>query len=71
MEFEEDEPYSANSELRYITLELMRLADKKNISFGQMAEEYISNTFHLKKLIEEKESPEKALKPEKESITHE
>ena len=71
MEFEEDEPYSANSELRYITLELMRLADKKNVSFGQMAEEYISNTFYLKKLIEEKESHEKDLKPSKESITHE
>lgn len=62
MEFEEDGPYAANSELRYITLELMRLAEKKNVTFEQMADEYVKNTFHLKKLIEEKEFPEKTLK---------
>lgn len=71
MEFEEDGPYAANSELRYITLELMRLAEKKNLPFSQMAEDYVKNTFHLKKLIEEKEFPDKALKVKKESVTHE
>jgi hypothetical protein len=69
MEFEDDEPYAANSELRYITLELMRLAEKRNISFEQMAQEYVKNTFHLKKLIEENEFPEKPLKS-KEGISY-
>ena len=62
MEFEEDGPYAANSELRYITLELMRLAEKRSVTFEQMADDYVKNTFHLKKLIEEKEFPEKPLK---------
>ena len=62
MEFEEEDSFRANSELRYITLELMRLAEKRNIPFEQMAEEYIQNTFHLKKLIEERDLPEKAFK---------
>ncbi|MFP3950396.1 MAG: hypothetical protein ACLFUZ_04900 [Candidatus Micrarchaeia archaeon] len=62
MEFEEEESFTANSELRYITLELMRLAEKRNIPFEQMAEEYIQNTFRLKKLIEERDLPEKAFK---------
>jgi len=71
MEFEEDEPYAANSELRYITLELMKIAEKKGASFDEMAADYVNNTFKLKKLIEEKDAPEKVLKTKKEPITNE
>ncbi len=71
MEFEEDEPYAANSELRYITLELMRIAEKKGTTFDEMASDYVENTFKLKKLIEERDLPEKVLKTRKEPITHE
>ncbi len=71
MEFEEDEPYAANSELRYITLELMKLADKRGASFEKMAGEYVDNAFKLKKLIEERDLPEKVLKTKKEPIIHE
>lgn len=70
MEFGEDERYAANSELRYITLELMKLAQKRSIPFEQISEEYVQNTFNLKTAID-KESSEKALKTRKESITHE
>ena len=71
MEFEEDEPYAANSELRYITLELMKLAEKHGTTFDEIAHDYVRNTFKLKKLIEEKDSPEKILKTQKEPVTHE
>lgn len=71
MELEEDEAYGANSELRYITLELMKLAMKRNVPFEEMAREYVGNTFCLRKAIEEKESPEKALKAKTESVTYE
>jgi len=71
MEIEDDEPYAANSELRYMTLELMKLAEKRNVPFEQMAREYVKNTFCLRKAIEEKDSSEKALKAKKESVTHE
>ena len=70
MEFEDDEPYAANAELRYITLELMKIAEKKGTTFDEIAKEYLRNTFKLKKFIEEKDSPEKVLKTRKESITH-
>jgi antitoxin component of RelBE/YafQ-DinJ toxin-antitoxin module len=68
MDFGDDERYAANSELRYITLELMKLAQKKNIPFDKISEEYVRNTFHLKNAIDN-ESPEKALKARKESTT--
>ncbi|MBN2121876.1 hypothetical protein JW721_02365 [Candidatus Micrarchaeota archaeon] len=70
MDFGDDERYAANSELRYITLELMKLAQKREVPFEQVCDEYVHNTFHLKDAID-KECPEKALKTTKESITHE
>jgi hypothetical protein len=66
MDFGDDERYAANSELRYITLELMKLAQKRNIPFEKISEEYVQNTFNLKKAIDN-EAPEKALKARKES----
>lgn len=66
MDLGEDERYAANSELRYITLELMKLAQKRKVPFEKISEEYVRNTFHLKNAIDS-ESPEKALKAQKES----
>ena len=48
---EEEIPSTANSEIRFITLELMRLAQKSGRSFDEVAEEYIRNTVHLQNLI--------------------
>lgn len=41
------------SELRYITLELMKIAVRKNKPFEEVAKEFITNLFYLQKLIEE------------------
>jgi hypothetical protein len=70
MDFGDDERYAANSELRYMTLELMKLAQKRKVSFEEVCDEYVRNTFHLKDAID-KEAPEKALKTTKESVIHE
>jgi hypothetical protein len=51
MEGEDDEGYSANSEMRYIALELMKLAQQSGKSFGQVASEYIENTARLQEMI--------------------
>jgi hypothetical protein len=49
---EEDEiPSTANSEIRFITLELMRLAQKSGRNFDEVAEEFIRNTVHMQDLI--------------------
>jgi len=51
MEGEDDEAYSANSEMRYISLELMKLAQKSGQTFEQVAAEYIANTARLQEMI--------------------
>jgi hypothetical protein len=51
MEGEDDEGYSANSEMRYIALELMKLAQKSGKPFEQVAEEYIVNTARLQEMV--------------------
>ncbi len=48
----EDDSSSSNSELRYLTLELMKLAIKKNRTFEQISQEYVENVFLLQTLIE-------------------
>ena len=50
-EEEGDENTAANSEIRYITLELMKLAQKSGRSFKQVADEYLQNAEDLQKLI--------------------
>ncbi len=62
MDGEEDEAYSANSEMRYISLELMKLAQKSGKTFEQVAVEYIENTSRLQEMIMGEEEPAKALK---------
>ncbi|MCX6776559.1 MAG: hypothetical protein NTY73_01135 [Candidatus Micrarchaeota archaeon] len=44
---------SINSEMRFITLELMKLAHKKKKSFREVANDFISNVYMLDKLIKE------------------
>ena len=51
MEGEDEEGYSANSEMRYISLELMKLAQKSGRTFEQVAAEYIENTARLQEMI--------------------
>lgn len=47
----EDEIASINSEMRFITLELMKLAQQKRKSFREVAREFISNTYALDRMI--------------------
>lgn len=49
----DEEVASINSEMRFITLELMKLAHKKKKSFREVANEFISNVYVLDKLIKE------------------
>ena len=51
MDIEDDEGPSANSEMRYISLELMKLAQKSGKSFEQVAKEYMENTARLQEMI--------------------
>ncbi|MCX6771659.1 MAG: hypothetical protein NTX79_06400 [Candidatus Micrarchaeota archaeon] len=51
MDSEDDESYSANSEMRYISLELMKLAQKSGKSFREIAREYMENTALLQEMI--------------------
>lgn len=43
---------SVNSELRYITIELMKIAAQKKISFDEAALEFLKNATLLQKMIE-------------------
>lgn len=60
---EEDEnPAAANAEIRFIALELMKLAQKSGKSFDDVARDYMENTFKLQMLIsgeEEMHAPAK------------
>ena len=42
---------SANSEIRYLTLELMKIAIRKNKSFEEVAQEFIRNVYYMRDLI--------------------
>lgn len=49
----EDELVSANSEVRYISLELMKIACKEKRSFKEVANEFVENVYYLHTLIKE------------------
>ncbi len=51
MEEEDDGSVAANSEMRYIALELMKLAQKSGRGFLEVAQEYIENAEKLQHLI--------------------
>jgi len=52
MDLEAAEEISANSEMRIITLELMKLAAKQKKPFHTVASEYISNVYLLKRMLD-------------------
>ena len=47
----EDFENDVNSEMRYLTIELMKSADRNKTTFKKMVDEYIKNTFYLQKKI--------------------
>jgi len=51
MDIEDEDSLSANSEMRYISLELMKLAQKSGKSFREVAAEYMENTAMLQEMI--------------------
>ena len=51
---EEDD--STNSEIRFITIELMKIATQKGITFEEASREFLKNAVFLKRLIEITES---------------
>ena len=60
MEGEEDGlDNSSNSEIRYITLELMKLAQKSGRSFEQVADEFMLNAERLQEMISGETEPSK------------
>ena len=61
-EFDEYERYSANAEIRQLTLELMKIAIRTKKSFEEVAKEYIRNVYYLSELLQE---VDKALKRDK------
>ncbi len=51
-ELEGIDEISANSELRLIALELMKLAARKRKTFAQVAKEYIKNVYLLRQMLD-------------------
>ncbi len=49
----EDELVSANSEVRYISLELMKIASREKRSFEEVAKEFVDNVYYLHTLIKD------------------
>jgi hypothetical protein len=50
-----EEDYEINSEIRYLTIELMKLAYQNKKSFKQVSKEFVKNAFYLKELIKKLE----------------
>ena len=44
---------TTNTELRFLTLELMKIADKKGLTFKEIAIQYVNNVHLMQKLIDE------------------
>ncbi|MDO8340200.1 MAG: hypothetical protein Q7T16_06100 [Candidatus Burarchaeum sp.] len=47
----EEELVGVNAELRYITVELMKIAAQRNITFDEIAQEYIGNVYCLDRSV--------------------
>ncbi len=56
----EDETVSVNSEVRYISLELMKIAAKEKRSFREVAGEFVNNVYYMHSLIQRGSSDETA-----------
>jgi hypothetical protein len=48
----EEDKGNANSEMRYITLELMKLASKRKSTFKKVASEFVENAYALAELLQ-------------------
>ncbi|MFA5247293.1 MAG: hypothetical protein WC408_05385 [Candidatus Micrarchaeia archaeon] len=58
----DEEILSENSEMRFLVLELMRLASKKGTSFDLELAEFIDNTYKLREaLFEEHDAAEESM----------
>ncbi len=53
---------SVNSEIRYMTIELMKIAAERKVPFEKVAQEFLSNTISLHEMIQKIESAEKTRK---------
>ena len=53
MEEEEDKASAANSEIRFITLELMKLAQQSGRSFEELARDYLRNGEELQAMLQD------------------
>ncbi len=53
---EMDELAAVNSELRFITLELMKIAAQKNAPFDSVLSEFVGNAFKLKRTLNRSEA---------------
>ena len=54
----DDDAAGVNSEMRYITLELMKISERRKKPFAKVAREYISNVYRLRRLIKSKAGEE-------------
>ncbi len=56
---------SINSEMRYITLELMKIAIRRKKSFKSVANEFVSNVYGLESVVDRRgrASPKRSRKP--------
>jgi hypothetical protein len=53
-----EELAGVNAELRYITVELMKIASQRNVPFQTISDEYIKNVYLLDKAIRNGSVPE-------------
>jgi hypothetical protein len=54
-----------SSEIRYITIELMKIASREKKSFSKVASEFIGNAYALNSLIEESIAKTETFRKEK------
>ena len=47
----EDELAQANSEMRFLTLELMKIAVRRKVRFREVVGEFIENVFYLERTV--------------------
>lgn len=48
---DEDELAQVNSEMRFLTLELMKIAAQRKAAFGEVLDEFIGNVYTLERTI--------------------
>ncbi|MBS3069418.1 hypothetical protein J4441_03580 [Candidatus Micrarchaeota archaeon] len=60
---QEEERGSANSELRFITLDLMKIAQRRKMAFEKVAQEFVSNVYSLEQMLSASCSAQQASRP--------